>query len=106
MLCTGAVSCALVFGLRADFRSGNWVATAPLIFGAIVASYCAREILIDHLSVTQIVMNTMAALAIAAVLFLPRVVGPGPLWLRALTDAYLAGYIGCYFWLLSDERLA
>lgn len=104
-LSTGVVAIILLFGIIRDCRTGDVVFTVPLLATAFGLPYVVRGFLIDHLSVVRMVMNTFAVCGIAMVMFIPKPAGPEPLWLRATIIGFLGAYMGCYFWMLSDERV-
>ncbi len=105
-LFSGIVAVIVVFGLIRDFRMGHWIVTVPLLLGALGLTYTIRGILVENISVMRVVMNILAILGIAAVVLLPKMDGPEPLWMRALIIGFLGTYMGCYFWMLSDDRIA
>jgi len=102
---TGIVAVIVIFGLIRDFRMGHWIVTVPLLLGTLGLTYAIRAILVENISVMRVVMNIIAVLGIAAVVLLPKMAGPEPLWMRALIIGFLGTYMGCYFWMLSDDRI-
>jgi hypothetical protein len=104
-LSTGVVAVIVLFGIARDCRTGDWVVTAPLLLCAFGLPYGVRGFLIDNLSVVRVVMNAFVVCGIAMAVLMPRPVGPEPLWLRVAILGFLGTYIGCYFWMLSDERV-
>jgi hypothetical protein len=107
----GCVFCAIVavivlFGMIRDFRVGHWTVTLPILLATIGLTYTVRSLLVHNISIMRVVMNALAIAGIAAVVLLPKVAGPEPLWMRALMIAFLGTYMGCYFWMLSDDRIA
>ena len=104
-LFSGIVAAIVVFALIRDFRTGHWVVTVPLLLGTLALTYTIRGILVENISVMRVVMNIIAVLGIAAVVLLPKMAGPEPLWVRALIVGFLGTYMGCYFWMLSDDRI-
>ena len=99
------VAVIVSFGLKRDFRMGHWVVTVPILLGSLGLTYLIRSFLVENISVMRIVMNTVAVLGIATVVFLPKIAGPEPLWVRATIVCLLGTYMGCYFWMLSDDRI-
>jgi hypothetical protein len=104
-LFSGVVAIIVLFGMVRDFRLGHWVVTLPLLLAALSLTYTIRAFLVDNVSIMRVVMNFVAIAGIAAVAFLPKAVGPEPLWLRVMVIGFLGIYMGCYFWMLSDDRI-
>jgi hypothetical protein len=104
-LSTGVVAIILLFGIIRDCRTGDVVFTVPVLAAAFGLPYVVRSVLIDNFSIVRMVMNAFAVCGIAMVMFIPKPVGPEPLWLRLTIIGLLGAYMGCYFWMLSDERV-
>ena len=105
ILSSGIVSIIVLFGLARDFRTGDWSLTLPVLVATLGLPYIIRNLLVEHFSVMRVVMNGLAMAGIAAVVLLPKPVGPEPLWLRATILGSLGTYMGCYFWMLSDDNI-
>ena len=95
----------LVFLVLQDIRSGLWVYTAPLFVLMFVGTYLFRGWLVEHLESVRPVMNTLTILAILLSAILTRSEFSGSLWLTIVVVGFAGAYLGCYFWLLSDERV-
>jgi hypothetical protein len=103
---SGIVAVIVLFGMIRDFRVGHWTVTLPILLATIGLTYTVRSLLVHNMSIMRVVMDALAIAGIAAVVLLPKVAGPEPLWMRALMIAFLGTYMGCYFWMLSDDRIA
>lgn len=106
----GAISTCIVgvivmFGMARDFRTGDWVITAPLLIATFGLPYLVRNFLIDNFSIVRLLMNGLAMAGLAAFVFLPKPIGPEPLWMRVTILGCLGTYMGCYFWMLSDDNV-
>lgn len=104
-LSTGVVAIILLFGIIRDCRTGDVVFTVPVLAAAFGLPYVVRSFLIDNFTIVRMLMNGFALCGIALVMLLPKPVGPEPLWLRVTIIGLLGAYMGCYFWMLSDERV-
>jgi hypothetical protein len=92
------------FVLRKEIGSGQWLYTVPMMLIAFFATYPARNILVDHVGVTRVVMNALVV-GTFVLLFVAMPEGERS---RGRDLAIMAGvglYMGAYFWLLSDERI-
>lgn len=95
----------LIFLIVQDIRSGLWIYTAPLLVSMFLVTYLLRGWLVEHLESVRTAMNTLAMVAI-----LVSVISRGSefsksLWLAVVVVGFVGAYLGCYFWLLSDERV-
>ena len=96
---------ALIVVVVLGIRSGFWIYTTPLFVLVFLASYPFRGWLVEHIKGVRAVMNMLAIAAVVAAALLRRSMSSESLW-PALVLVGLAGaYLGCYFWLLSDERV-
>jgi len=102
---TGIVLLILVFAVWRDLQVGYWMYTVPVLLVALGASYFLRSLLVDNFRVVRIVMNVALVAAIIVLLVVGSLWGLKPLWLRLLVAAFVGLYLGCYFWLLSDDRI-
>ena len=102
---SGVIAIIVLFGMVYDLRMGHWVVTLPILVAALGLTYTIRGFLVNNVSTMRDVMNIVAIASIAANLLLPKAVGPEPLWLRAMMIGFLSIYMGCYFWMLSDENI-
>jgi len=104
-LLTLAVMVATVFAVRKDVQTGLWMYTVATLLVAVGVAYLLRDALVYHVGVTRLLMNFVGTLAIITVAVGRRwLPGEAP-WLRLTTAAFLGAYMGCYFWLMSDERI-
>lgn len=85
-------------------QTGAWVYSFPLLAAAFLVTYLIRDWLVDHLEVVRAAMNVLLIVAVIASL-IPGIRGSDSPWLNALMIGFLGTYLGCYFWLLSDERI-
>jgi len=102
---TGVVLLILVFAVWRDLQVGYWMYTVPVLLVALGASYFVRSLLVDNFRVVRIVMNVALVAAIIVLLVVGGLWGLKPLWLRLSVAAFVGLYLGCYFWLLSDDRI-
>jgi len=102
---TGVVLLILVFAVWRDLQVGYWMYTVPVLLVALGASYFVRSLLVDNFRVVRIVMNVALVAAIIVLLVVGGLWGLKPLWLRLAVAAFVGLYLGCYFWLLSDDRI-
>lgn len=93
------------FALRRDFSTGNWTFTVPLLAGVFVLAFLIRDFLVENFSWVRWIMNAAVIAGILAAVF-SRKVAPEPLWIKAAIAGCLGFYMSCYFWTLSDERMA
>lgn len=88
-----------------SFRSGLWIYTAPLLVVMFLVTYLFRGWLVERFETVRTVMNTLAIVAVIASVILRRLVPSESFWLALATVGLLGAYLGCYFWLLSDESI-
>ena len=106
----GCVQCILVsvmlfFFLRADVRNGIGHLTVPLVFVCFFVAYLSRDKLVDNVALVRVAMNSCLVVAVIATFALrDHVILPSP-WDRIAGASSLSLYMGCYFWLLSDQRI-
>ena len=103
---TLAVCVLLCIVLWADAMTGRWIVTAPILLAALVAAYAIRNFLVENFTWVGRVMNVLVVVAITAYFLSGGQPVPRSFWLSAALFGCFGLYIGCYFWLLSDPRLA
>ena len=103
---TLAVCVLLCIVLWADAMTGRWIVTAPILLAALIAAYAIRNFLVENFIRVRRVMNLLVVVAISAYFLSRGQPVPQTFWLNATLSGCLGLYIGCYFWLLSDPRLA
>lgn len=107
----GGVVRASVIGLIAvliasgELADGSGYRVVPILLGTFFASYPARHWMVDHVTLVRGLMNGAAVLA-GIIVLVCKMAGveklPG---LSLAACAFLGGYMGLYFWLLSDPRI-
>ena len=95
----------LVALVAQDFGSGQWIYTVPLLVMMFLATYLVRGRLVENLESVRTAMNAVAIVAVLAAVILRRFVPSESPWVAIAIVAFMGGYLGCYFWLLSDERV-
>jgi hypothetical protein len=97
---------ALIFIFVQDLRSGLWSYTVPLFVLMFLVTYPFRGWLVKHLGGVRTVMNSLAIVAIIASVIFRGSAFSESLWFAIVVVGFVGAYLGCYFWLLSDERVA
>ncbi len=96
----------LFFCLRRDYLAGTLFFTLTAMVGGFCVPYGFRHVLIRHAKVIARLMNVVALVGIVYALFLRVEPSDESIVLRTGLAAIMSLYMGCYFWLLSDERVA
>jgi len=91
--------------LRKDLSSGLWVVTVPLLLGVFLLGFAVRNCLVEYHSVTPIVMNVIAVLAVVVLLAVGRIDEDKCVACRVAIAAFVGTYMSAYFWFMSDERI-
>ncbi len=86
-------------------RRGFWIYTVPLIGLMFLGTYWLRNLMVEHLSAVRPIMNALALVAIVASVLFRGSPFADSLWLNLLLVAFVSGYLGSFFWLVSDERI-
>ena len=98
----------LLFGLGFlvvhDIQSGFWVYSLPLLAATFLVTYLVRNWLVEHFAIARVAMNVLLVVAVVISTIPSQRESDSP-WLNALIVGFLGAYLGCYFWLLSDERI-
>ena len=103
---TLAVCVLLCIVMWADAMTGRWIVTVPILLTALVAAYAIRDFLVENFIRVRRVMNVLVVVGIGAYFLSRGQPVPQSFWLSAALFGCFGLYIGCYFWLLSDPRLA
>lgn len=102
-----AILCLVVifFALRKDIRLGIAYITIPVFLVGITTPYAIRNWLVSIFPTSAKVLNGLLLIAFVLVLVFSRKGQADPTWFRITSVALASVYLGCYFWLFSDERL-
>lgn len=95
----------LGFGTVHAVRSGSWVYLLPVLAATLLVTYLIRDWLVEHVAVVRAVMNAVLIVAVIVAMIPGAAEASESPWLEALIFGSLGTYLGCYFWLLSDERI-
>jgi len=105
LLQTLVVLLLMISALRRDAASGDWVVTVPILLSLQLLAFLIRNILVADARVASWTLNGLL-IALLVTMFILRGAGPEPLWMRATLAGALSFYMGCAFWMLSDDRIA
>jgi len=104
-LLTLLVAVAVGFAIRKDVEMGLWGYTVGVLVCTACVAYLFRDVLVEHFAVTGVVMNVLLLVALLVGIVGRRWLPQDEAWFRIAAAAFLGTYLGCYFWLMSDERI-
>ena len=107
----GAVRIAIVLAflplvLKGDVATGRWPYTVAALICPFVLSYLLRDVLVEHVHAAREAMNATLIGFMIVTAVAKRLVPAGELWPNVAAAVFIGGYVGCYFWLMSDLRIA
>ena len=94
-----------VFIIPRDIRLGRWGYTLPAFCLPALGAYPIRKLLVEHIANVRRIMNGLVISAAIALAALGRLIPTEELWFSVLLAAFMGAYLGCYFWMLSDEEV-
>jgi hypothetical protein len=102
-----ALLCLVIFffALRKDARLGIATITVPVFALGVSAPYMIRDRLISMFPLSAKLLNGLLLIIAVLALMFSRKGQLDPTWFRITLAALISIYLGCYFWIFSDERL-
>lgn len=95
----------MFFTLRKDLELGILPLTLFVMGIGGFISYRARSFLVDSLPYTKYALNILLLTGWITLAIFKESLPHDDTWFRVLLTGGFATYLGCYFWLLSDERV-
>lgn len=88
-----------------DSASSTWLYTIPTLIIAFTVTYPMRDLLVRHVHAVARGLNILVFLGLAGAFLARGTMFANAWWMSVLVVAFVGGYLGTEFWLLSDPRI-